>query len=105
MILAIMMMVRIVLFMMMLLIVMIVPCLTKPFILLLLLGYLCTIYTQINTTVQTKLPFSLQKFINLPRSDIPFSWLNGIAVVGVAPFSIYFLKVLELQDLGNSHSL
>ena len=105
MILAIMMMVRIVLFMMMLLIVMIVPCLTKPFILLLLLGYLCTIYTQINTTVQTKLPFSLQKFINLPRSDIPFSWLNGIAVVGVALFSIYFLKVLELQDLGNSHSL
>ena len=82
-----------------------VPCLTKPFILLLLLGYLCTIYTQINTTVQTKLPFSLQKFINLPRSDIPFSWLNGIAVVGVAFFSIYFLKALELQDLGNSHSL
>ena len=100
MILAIMMMVRIVL-----LIVMIVPCLTKPFILLLLLGYLCTIYTQINTAVQTKLLFSLQKFINLPRSDIPFSWLNGIAVVGVALFSIYFLKVLELQDLGNSHSL
>ena len=83
----------------------ILPCLTKPFILLLLLGYLCTIYTQINTTVQTKLPFSLQKFINLARSDIPFSWLNGIAVVEVAPFSIYFLKVLELQDLGNSHSL
>ena len=104
MILAIMMMVRIVLFMMMVLIIINVPCLTKPFILLLLLGYLCTIYTQINTTVQTKLLFSLQKFINLPRSDIPFSWLNGIAVVGVAFYSIYFLKVLELQDLGNSHS-
>ena len=99
-----MMMVRIVLFMMMVLIIINVPCLTKPFILLLLLGYLCTIYTQINTTVQTKLLFSLQKFINLPRSDIPFSWLNGIAVVGVAFYSIYFLKVLELQDLGNSHS-
>lgn len=105
MILAIMMMVRIVLFMIMMVIIMNTPCQTKPFILLLLLGYLCTIYTQINTTVQTKLPFSLQKFINLARSDIPFSWLNGIAVVGVALFSIYFLKVLELQDLGNSHSL
>ena len=105
MILAIMMMVRIVLFMMMKLLIINVPCLTKPFILLLLLGYLCTIYTQINTTVQTKLLFSLQKFINLPRSDIPFSWLNGIAVVGVALLSIYFLKVLELQCLGNNHSL
>ena len=105
MILAIMMMARIVLFMMMMVIIINVPCLTKPFILLLLLGYLCTIYTQINTTVQTKLLFSLQKFINLPCSDIPFSWLNGIAVVGVALFSIYSLKVLELQDLGNSHSL
>ena len=102
MILAIMIMVRIVLFMMMMVN---VPCLTKPFILLLLLGYLCTIYTQINTTVQTKLLFSLQKFINLARSDIPFSWLNGIAVVGVALFSIYSLKSLGLQDLGNSHSL
>ena len=92
MILATMIMVRIVLFMMMMVIVINVPCLTKPFILLLLLGYLCTIYTRINTTVQTKLPFSLQKFINLARSDIPFSWMNGIAVVGVALFSIYFLK-------------
>ena len=36
----------------------ILPCLTKPFILLLLLGYLCTIYTQINITVQTKLLFT-----------------------------------------------
>ena len=69
----------------------VLPCLTKPFILLLLLGYLCTIYTQINITVQTKL-LSLQKFINLASPDIPFLWLSGISMVGAIFYSIYFLQ-------------
>ena len=61
------------------------PCLTKPFILLLLLGYLCTIYTQNKHYCSNKIAFSLQKFINLARHDIPFLWLSGIGKVG-APF-------------------
>ena len=84
----------------------ILPCLTKPFIPLLLLGYLCTIYTQNKHYCSNKIAVSLQKFINLGRPTSPSygwavsPWLEQLFIQSIFTAEGYF-KILKSAPIIN----